>query len=122
MSLSNVDVTAAIIIITATWFIVQSIKSTSLSNKLLPLVSIIVGVIVSIAYSYFIVKSSALGQDIFLGIISGFGASGLDDTFSDSISGIVNSVISGFSSNVENQASTETDSSDSVSSDTNTTK
>ncbi len=51
MNLSNIDVTALIIIIAAVWFVVQSISATKLPSKFLPLVSIVVGIIISLAYS-----------------------------------------------------------------------
>ncbi len=120
MSLSNVDVTAAIIIIAAVWFVVQSVKATKLPNKYLPLVSVIVGIIIAMGYSFLNVKDIQLEQDLFFGIFAGFSASGLDDTLSDSVSGLINNFVSGLVSKIEGGSdSSSASSNQSASSDSN---
>ncbi len=122
MNLSNIDVTALIIIIAAVWFVVQSVKATKLPNKYLPLVSVIVGIIVSLGYSFLSVKDIQLEQDLFFGIFAGFGASGLDDTLSDSISGLINSFVSGLVSKLVSGSDSSSTSSSDTSTDTTTAK
>ncbi|KGH67057.1 holin [Oenococcus oeni IOEB_C23] len=117
MNLSNVDVTALIIIIAAVWFVVQSISATKLPSKFLPLVSIVVGIIISVAYSYLSSKNIQLEQDLFFGLFAGFSASGLDDTLTKSISGIIDSFVGILVSKATDSTST-----DSSSTDTATTK
>ncbi|WP_080485947.1 holin, partial [Oenococcus oeni] len=80
-------------IIAAVWFVVQSISATKLPSKFLPLVSIVVGIIISVAYSYLSSKNIQLEQDLFFGLFAGFSASGLDDTLTKSISGLIDSFV-----------------------------
>ncbi|SYW16187.1 holin [Oenococcus oeni] len=121
MNLSNIDVTALIIIIAAVWFVVQSISATKLPSKFLPLVSIVVGIIISVAYSYLSSKNIQLEQDLFFGLFAGFSASGLDDTLTKSVSGLINNFV-GVLISKTNDISDTTSSEDSSSTDTTTTK
>ncbi|KGI01185.1 hypothetical protein [Oenococcus oeni] len=93
MNLSSIDTTALIIIIAAVWFVVQSISATKLPNKFLPLVSIVVGIVISFAYAYLSSKNIQLEQDLFFGLFAGFSASGLDDTLTKSVSGLINNFV-----------------------------
>ncbi|AHB80347.1 holin [Oenococcus oeni] len=106
MNLSNIDVTALIIIIAAVWFVVQSISATKMPNKFLPLVSIVVGIVISFAYAYLSSKNIQLEQDLFFGLFAGFSASGLDDTLTKSISGLINSFVDILVSKVTDSTST----------------
>ncbi len=115
MNLSNIDVTALIIIIAAVWFVVQSISATKLPSKFLPLVSIIVGIIISVAYSYLSSKNIQLEQDLFFGIFAGFSASGLDDTLTKSISGLIDSFVGVLISKATDSTSTDSSSTDTTS-------
>ncbi|MDN6968760.1 holin [Oenococcus sp. UCMA 17063] len=117
MNLSNIDVTALIIIIAAVWFVVQSISATKFPNKFLPLVSIVVGIIISVVYSYLSSKNIQLEQDLFFGLFAGFSASGLDDTLTKSVSGMIDSFVGILVSKATDSTST-----DSSSTDTATTK
>ncbi|MFT8753104.1 MAG: holin [Oenococcus oeni] len=112
MNLSNIDVTALIIIIAAVWFVVQSISATKLPNKFLPLVSIVVGIVISVAYSYLSSKNIQLEQDLFFGIFAGFSASGLDDTLTKSISGLIDSFVGILVSKATDSTSTDTSATD----------
>ncbi|EJO02654.1 hypothetical protein [Oenococcus oeni] len=121
MSLSNVDITALIIIITAVWFVVQSVSATKMPNKFLPLVSIVVGIVISVAYAYLSSKNIQLEQDLFFGLFAGFSASGLDDTLTKSVSGLINSFV-GVLISKANDISDTTSSEDSSSTDTTSVK
>ncbi len=112
MNLSNIDVTALIIIIAAVWFVVQSISATKLPSKFLPLVSIVVGIIISLAYSYLSTKNIQLEQDLFFGIFAGFSASGLDDTLTKSVSGLINNFVGVLISKATDSTSTDSSSTD----------
>ncbi len=115
MNLSNIDVTALIIIIAAVWFVVQSISATKLPSKFLPLVSIVVGIIISLAYSYLSTKNIQLEQDLFFGIFAGFSASGLDDTLTKSVSGLINNFVGVLISKATDSTSTDSSSTDTTS-------
>ena len=121
MNLSNIDVAALIIIIAAVWFVVQSISATKLPNKFLPLVSIVVGIVISVAYSYLSTKNIQLEQDLFFGLFAGFSASGLDDTLTKSVSGLIDSFIGILVSKATDSASI-TDTSASADTTASTTK
>ncbi|OIL44917.1 holin, partial [Oenococcus oeni] len=108
-------VTSLIIIIAAVWFVVQSISATKLPSKFLPLVSIVVGIIVSLAYSYLSTKNIQLEQDLFFGLFAGFSASGLDDTLTKSVSGLINSFVGILVSKATDSTSTDSSSTDTTS-------
>ncbi|OIL67652.1 holin [Oenococcus oeni] len=115
MNLSNIDVTALIIIIAAVWFVVQSISATKLPSKFLPLVSIVAGIIISVTYSYLSSKNIQLEQDLFFGLFAGFSASGLDDTLTKSISGLIDSFVGILVSKGTDSTSTDSSSTDTTS-------
>ena len=105
----NLTVSAGIIALT--WLIVQVIKPTKISNKYLPLVSVIIGICVALGFSYLMDKNTDLLEDGIVGVYSGWAASGLDDTASDSITSIASKFFglftgSGQSSSEDNSQTT----------------
>ncbi|MGR8825876.1 holin [Leuconostoc mesenteroides] len=81
--------TATVIIIVLTWLIVQAIKSANLPGKYLPLIALFVGIVLSVGISLYTGDANLL-QDILVG--AGAGATGLNETASKSISGIINNI------------------------------
>lgn len=83
--------TTTIIIIVLTWLIVQAIKSANLPGKYLPLIALFVGIVLSVGISLYTGDANLL-QDILIGAWAGAGATGLNETASKSISGIINNI------------------------------
>jgi hypothetical protein len=81
----------ATIIIALTWLIVQAIKSVNLPGKYLPLIALFVGVALSVGISLYTGDANLL-QDILIGAWAGAGATGLNETASKSISGIISNI------------------------------
>ena len=91
----TLNISTSIAILVITWLIVQVLKPTKINNHLLPLLSVIIGAIVAVALSFY-TKDTKLVQDIVIGAFTGFGATGINETATKSISAIIDGFVSSF--------------------------
>lgn len=89
----NVDTNLAILLIT--WLVVQVLKPTKVSNHLLPLIAVVVGMLVAVGLSFY-TRDDKLVQDIVLGVWAGFASTGLNETATKSITTIIDGFANGF--------------------------
>lgn len=97
----NISGTLAILVIT--WLVVQAIKSTKINNHLLPLLSVVIGIAVAFIISFY-TKDTKLVQDIVVGAFTGFGATGVNETITKSITAIFDGFAKTFTSDVSSDA------------------
>lgn len=83
--------TTTIIIIVLTWLIVQAIKSANLPGKYLPLVALAVGIVLSVGIAVYTGDANLL-SDVLVGAWAGFASTGVNETATKSISGIIDSI------------------------------
>lgn len=83
--------TTTLIIIVLTWLIVQAIKSTGLPSKYLPLVALGVGVALSVGIALYTGDANLL-SDVLVGAWAGFASTGLNETATKSIAGIIDGI------------------------------
>lgn len=97
----NISGTLAILVIT--WLVVQAVKATKLNNHLLPLLSVVVGIAVAFIISFY-TNDTKLVQDVVIGAFTGFGATGVNETITKSISSIFDGFAKTFSSDISSDA------------------
>lgn len=81
----------SVIVLVLTWVLIQALKTAKIPSYYLPLIALVVGVALSIAISLFTGDANLI-NDIVIGAVSGFSATGANETATKSISAIIDSI------------------------------
>lgn len=79
------------LIIFLTWAIVKALKTAKLSNRYLPLIALLIGIMLSFIISVFI-QDDNLITNLLIGAWSGVASTGANETASKSMNAIVSTV------------------------------
>lgn len=98
----ELSISGTLAILVITWLVVQAVKATKINNHLLPLLSVVVGIAVAFIISFY-TNDTKLVQDVVIGAFTGFGATGVNETITKSITSIFDGFARTFSSDVSSE-------------------
>lgn len=91
--MNTITISTAIILLT--WMFVQVLKPL-INSKFAPFLALIIGLILG-AVASFLTKDNGLYFDLFVGVVSGFASTGINETATKSINQFANSFLDGLS-------------------------
>lgn len=87
----DMDITTIALLIVAAWFVTQALKSLGTPSRLLPIVAIIAGSAIGVAYGY---SDSDVDLYATIGALSGLAATGTNEVLTTSFGPLVSSIVS----------------------------
>lgn len=91
--MNTITISTAIILLT--WMFVQVLKPL-INSKFAPFLALVIGLILG-AVASFLTKDNGLYFDLFVGVVSGFASTGINETATKSINQFANSFLNGLS-------------------------
>lgn len=105
----DMDITTIALLIVAAWFVTQALKSLGIASRYLPIVAVITGAIIGLAYGY---NDSDVDMCTTLGALSGLAATGTNEVLTTSFGPIVSSIVSGLTLKLVNKTKDKDDPND----------
>ena len=105
------EITTVALLIIASWFVTQALKSLGFASRYLPIVAIIAGSAIGFVYGYYDSNATMYAT---IGALSGLAATGTNEVLTTSFSPIVSSILSSLTLKLADKTKETKDTNDST--------